>query len=658
MSNLINYFSIKKLLGNDEEYVIPIYQRNYAWGDKEITQLIQDITDYACTNNNQNYYIGTLVTFARNNNGGTVFEIIDGQQRFTTLTILLCLLKNEYSNEIDTSWFKKLNMRFSCRKNSSDTLQKLYDGNVHQDEQSNIDIIAGYRIAKKALKKIIQDSKIEIKVFCDYLFDKVQILRVLVPEDTDLNHYFEIMNTRGVQLEKHEILKASFIEVLENGEKGIFNKIWEACSNMEKYIQYGFSPDERDFVFGKDWNTLVDMDKLYSMPYDQSGEVNSESQTITELINSVPIKNNVKGDKKDDDDLRFNTIVNFSNFLLHVLRIQLRKDIPLDDKRLLDVFNEYKQGKKDFDRDFVKLFGYNLLKIKFLYDKYVIKREIKVDKWSLKRLVLRDRQNSSTYYKNSFDVNNEEDDENEDGINRDLLMLLSMFHVSTPTLVYKHWLNGTLKWLFEQTGTIDPEKYKDFLEGMAKSFVTDRFLAKSQLEYFNIIYTNSCKSTNCDIDWDKLDKGVDVENFLFNYLDYLLWINYKTSEKQYFNVEGKVINDERISKFEYTFRSSVEHYYPQHPIDDKLNIRDSKWLDSFGNLCLLSSSKNSRLSNYMPKAKKDHYSNAPIIDSIKQRIMMEYDNWDIGETNGINEIEDHGIIMKKLLKSVVEFDIE
>lgn len=68
-----------------------------------------------------------------------------------------------------------------------------------------------------------------------------------MPEDTDLNHYFEIMNNRGEQLEKHEILKSKFLEILNELEVeerelalSVFNLIWEACSNMEKYIQYGF----------------------------------------------------------------------------------------------------------------------------------------------------------------------------------------------------------------------------------------------------------------------------------------------------------------------------------------------------------------------------------------------------------------------------------
>ena len=71
----------------------------------------------------------------------------------------------------------------------------------------------------------------------------------------------------------------------------------------------------------------------------------------------------------------------------------------------------------------------------------------------------------------------------------------------------------------------------------------------------------------------------------------------------------------------------MEHYHPQHPLSgDPL---PSETLHSFENLCLLSRSKNSRLSNYLPKVKKDHYQKSDAkIDSIKQYLIMQYEDWD------------------------------
>ncbi len=69
------------------------------------------------------------------------------------------------------------------------------------DDDINTRIMNGYEIIKKKLEKLENEKKLED--FFNYLKQKVQILRVEVPQDTDLNHYFEIMNNRGEQLEKH-----------------------------------------------------------------------------------------------------------------------------------------------------------------------------------------------------------------------------------------------------------------------------------------------------------------------------------------------------------------------------------------------------------------------------------------------------------------------
>jgi len=195
------------------------------------------------------------------------------------------------------------------------------------------------------------------------------------------------MNSRGEQLEKHEILKAKMLEVLEDDNlKYAFNLIWEATSNMEKYVQYGFSVDQRNAIFGeKDWNNLVNNDTVYEKL--QMPAVNqSTKETLSDLLEKTPkiISDNLNTTDESPD--RFNTIINFSNFLLHILRIQTKSDVPLDDKRLLELFEPFL--KNDDKKEFVKQFGYNLLKGKFYFDKYIIKREFVkgTDHWSLKRL--------------------------------------------------------------------------------------------------------------------------------------------------------------------------------------------------------------------------------------------------------------------------------
>lgn len=648
------YYSIKTLLGSDD-YVIPIYQRNYEWGEPQITQLIQDIVDYILkskvSENRSKYYIGSLIAYERKLEGSVIYETIDGQQRLTTLTILLNVIKNEYST-IDLSWYKKLNLSFDSRKIASNTLSYIFNGQSLDKKECNVAIQQGYYDAKKSLAKILADNKLTIEYFCNYFFENVTILRVLVPEDTDLNHYFEIMNSRGEQLEKHEILKAKMLEILEDDNlKYAFNLIWEATSNMEKYVQYGFSVAQRDELLEKnDWNNLIEKDDVYQkLQIPTANQTSEETLTISQLLlkTAKPITDNSSNTDESPD--RFNTIINFANFLLHILRIQTKSDVPLDDKRLLELFEPFL--KNDDKKEFVKEFGYNLLKGKFYFDKYVIKREFAkgTDHWSLKRLKWYDGNKVS--YVNTFDADNAETN---DGINREILMLLSMFHVSNPTLVYKHWLNASLKFVVEYSGTNLANDYKIYLENLAKAFLNDRYLAKNQKDFFEIIYTNEGKQKNSvtDIDINKLNQGTAVENFIFNYLDYLLWQDYR-ADKNYFKINNvhQVFSDNRVKDFEYTFRSSVEHYYPQHPIDENLILQgqDAEWLDNFGNLCLISGSKNSRLSNFMPTAKKDYYTGSSTIDSIKQRIMMEYEHWDTNGINNHNEIKEHSEKMIEIL---------
>jgi len=654
MSEELKYYTIKELFSSDG-YVIPIYQRNYAWGESEIIQLIQDIADYLEKDKKSKYYIGTLIVWERKQHNEIKFETIDGQQRLTTLSILLSLIKNEYPN-VDLLWYEKVNLEFDSRINSTKTLQYLFEPDNTNDKDYNIAVKQWYEIAKKALPRILaeKEGNPSIKDFCSYLFEKVIILRVLVPKDTNLNHYFEIMNSRGEQLEKHEILKAKMLNILKDKKNDMyaFNLIWEACSNMERYVQYGFNdknlPDtffKNDNNDGNKWNVLSDM--LNSSRSETDIEHENESSTgisIEELL-----KDNAKQfliNKKDNEEKpeRFNTIIDFSNFLMHILKIQIQDqtedEIPLNDENLIKSFELFlKDDAKNIE--FVRKFGYNLLKGKFLFDKYVIKRDyLKEDSWSLKQLKYVD----SVSYVNTFG-----EEECDDGINREILMLLSMFHVTTPTPSYKHWLNAVLKYLFEnmEKKEISGRAYKEYLEELAKAFLYDRFLAKEPKNYDEIIYTNNGISKNTDIDEKKLDLGTGVENFIFNYLDYLLWKDYCNEETYFFTGRFKDDNgnlkDEKIKKFKYTFRSSVEHYYPQQPRYGEPIHKE--YLNNFGNLYLISISKNSSLSNKLPEEKRIEYINNPssTIDSIKQRIMMEYEKWNT------KEIEEHGRKMKELL---------
>ncbi|MDL2198142.1 DUF262 domain-containing HNH endonuclease family protein [Halopseudomonas aestusnigri] len=631
MSEAITQLSIQRLLSGNVEYVIPMYQRNYAWEEGEITQLIQDVIDYLPKRGDKarNYYIGSLVVYERPDTKTPVFETIDGQQRLTTLSLLTSYLKN--TKAANLGWYSNLSIHFDSREHSRATFEAIFEGRFQDDPaemladtQINTGILNGYRLIQKVLPQRLKENGVSAQQFADFLFRYVQIMRVKVPADTDLNHYFEIMNNRGEQLEKHEVLKARMMEKLQacHQSQNCLHTVWEACANMERYVQMGFTPGQRSSIFGKlNWGrfVLANFDELSAALHRTQALVGRQGAPLTleQIISktSIAVEQDEAGDEAPE---RFNTVINFPNFLLHVLRVETQADIPLDDKRLLDTFEAHILKQPD-PAAAVKRFTFSLLRCKYLYDQYVIKREfIKgADGWSLKRFKWNEGGERSRVGRGSY-VNTFGEEEGSEGINRRILMLLSAFHVSTPTLVYKHWLNAALHYLFHSE-QVEAQAYLQHMESVAKAFVFDRFLApKEGLEYFAMIYENKgvCQTCREGVTAEtlkpRLSFGNIENNLVFNFLDYLLWLEHGASES--------------VKSYEFTFRSSVEHYYPQKPLQgiDQLALED---LHSFGNLCLISHEKNSRLSNFTPEQKKEFYLKNTL-DSVKQYLMMQSQPWD------------------------------
>ncbi len=663
-SNNVDGLTIQKLFDGTDHYLIPPYQRNYAWREPEISQLIQDIIDSSKLSDKQ-YYIGTLVTYHRNDGK---YEVIDGQQRLTTLSLLMMVLLRNDEIDQDTAAKSNINdnqkliLEFASRKKSTDTLLAL---SSKGKSNTKCGLESGYDICKKVLSERLKESVIKIEEFVKFLLKNVTIIRVIVPKDTDLNHYFEIMNNRGEQLEKHEILKARFMEKLTcTRDKSTFAKIWDACANMDKYVQYAFSPDERKEIFSDTWNSFTCND-FDSLSISENAATDSDNaKVIDDIINS-------KGDgltntDKNKDNLateRFSSVVNFPNFLLHVLRIfvktssstedsdtTLMSKIPLDDKRLLDSFEiEFKFSKVANNETSsielikkIKDFAYTLLRSKFLFDKYIIKREVKdsgVDGWGLKSLM------NTSNYNNTFSEKNNDTSEDISPEQRNIILLLSMFHVSAPAMLYKYWLNGALYYLFinsKNCNDINSTYYKDYLQSLARKFVFDRYLTNTSADYDDMIYQTTKDISHFDEKNSDslLQYGNIKNNLIFNYLDYLLCTI--DNESMLFNIdsENKISFDENYkkgykdvkAKFTFTFRSSVEHYYSQNPNSETgQNIINDDRLHRFGNLCLVTHEQNSSLSNNDASSKKTRYNKKHLTDkkpdSMKQYLMMSYREW-------------------------------
>lgn len=589
-------------------YVIPRYQRAYAWEEKEIEQLIDDI----CDDNDpkRDYYIGSLIVARRKADDGVEYEVIDGQQRLTTIYLLLqCLLDEGYFSRGEVSVGEALS--FDCRSKSNCTLAYIRtDAQKSESKEELLDqsILLAVDIIKKKLARQFGDRVEDQKKFVDRL-KHVVLYRIEVPEHTDLNRYFEIMNTRGEQLEQHDILKAKLMEYLSNRcercEQEFFARVWNACSDMTGYVQMHFAKEEREKIFGGGWNEEPsddwdDYEECLAM--EQGGDKKVSIKSILKPSFSVEVADGMLED--DKTPIRFDSIIGFPHFLLHVLRVFLRVESAsideekelgslLDDKRLLKDFNEViaygrMGGKriKDNKGEFARRFIVFLLRSRFLFDQFIIKRESIGDdqdgRWSLKELRTSGAGSAKKpYYADTSLRYKSEWEKTYAPRNKECLMIQSALRVSYTSPKVMHWITELLVWLFNNNET---ERYKLTDEA-------ERISAEAVMENF--------------LDLGNYELGVQTPHVVFNYLDYLLW------------KEGK----EKYKDFVFEFRNSVEHWYPQHPSEGTFEAWDG--IDTFGNLCVISRSVNSKFSNLSPASKMDTYRGMVQKGSLKLRKMGE-----------------------------------
>ena len=603
MTEMIKALTVSELFSKDS-YSIPIYQRNYAWSMVEVEQLIQDVIN-AVKHKTAKYYIGNLIV-DRKEDGS--FETIDGQQRLTTLFILLGVLKKRKLIRCENGLYDRIRLSFSHRENSVEALCRVFNGIMtvtdEEDKAKTVEkhIIDIFDATNKSFPGLCKKEGIEESRFVLYLLKHVVLLRIEVPERIDKNHYFEVMNSRGVQLEQHEIIKARLMSALhQKKERKAFEIIWNACSDMDRFVQMNFSVDCRKIVFGSDWcaypetnfHTIVNR---FNELKDKDNDI--EEKSLSGLIDSfnkgVPLLHDTAKKEEDDKDKEhFHAIINFPGFLLHVLKILCKEeDVPLYDKWLVGTFDNVFKKKKNQSK-FAKDFAICLLECRYLLDSYVLKRN-REDNWGIFKMATTLSQGTlKAYPKNTFGDSDILDSKNE------LVMIQSMFHFSTPAFNYKNWLNGALSFLYDSKPSGDDgfmEEYLAHMKSLARSYMLDWFFSgKKAIDIQDIIHEFNAQPQHTYKQIEKnipqvINQGTNVDAFIFNFYDFILW---KESD-------GK-------KDFHFTYRTSVEHFYPQHPTGGEPLDPKGKYLNSFGNLCLITTSMNSKFTNKLPMSKFEEY---------------------------------------------------
>ena len=593
--------SVNRLL-NEDTYAIPLYQRNFAWTYDEIEQLLNDVAD-AFKENRDNYYIGTLVVNKEND----FFKIIDGQQRTTALNLIALALKHEFGFDR----LKAVNLTFPARKKSNENIQKLFTKQKISEGDEN-ELTRGYGHAKEALKKVLEERQLNTQSFVDYLFENVIIFRSILPEDLDLNLYFERFNSRGEQLEAHEILKAQMMAKFGTNQEMAqkFARIWDACAEFDKPVIKTFqirsrpnnTDEEGEKIFGKEFTNFKlesVFEKISVKKIEQRSLLDAIAQTKYEsssLVNYVA------------DISNYTTVIDFPTFLLQVFFImEGSNETTFDDKKLLKIFEIERR-----DREWVQQFGQLLLTMKHIFDTLIVKNvqlENKTE-WQIKR------GQYETYQRNEIRINFQKN--TFDNLNKNIILLQSMFAVTFTANRDSRWLYEILQFLFNHIEELNQTEFaslfKNFLEKMAVRYAKERLFTEDKT----------------------IKKYGTIPVYAFNFVDYVLWKNREELKKEY--------KDINFDHFKFAYRRSIEHWYPQNPNGhDGESQLPAEFLHSFGNLCIITDSQNSRFGNSYPEAKLEQWEREGIFhrQSLKLQMMAKItsknNRWDIGEIQSMEK---------------------
>lgn len=255
--------NLKQLLQNTK-YSIHYYQREYMWQRKHIEELIDDLTsefleyyhpgdsrpavaDYGA------YFMGSIVLAGREN------AIIDGQQRFSSLTLLLMYLNNRLKsigqsyNMIETMIFsesfgsKSFNINVDDRQDCMNAIFNDTDFDITGAGESVKNLYGRYQDIQDVFPADITDDL--LLHFCDWVAEKVFFIEIVATTEQDAHKIFVTMNDRGLSLTSTEMLKGYLLsEIKSDSIREKMNGLWK-----EKVLILKKDDDKGDETFIKAW---------------------------------------------------------------------------------------------------------------------------------------------------------------------------------------------------------------------------------------------------------------------------------------------------------------------------------------------------------------------------------------------------------------------
>lgn len=245
----------------NNQFVIPIYQRVYSWEKEQCEQLWDDIIKIGGNDKMNGYFIGSILYVRDGNTHSSPLLIIDGQQRLTTITLLFIALRNHSSDEVkileefsrketesylinsDKDGDKKFRLILS--ESDKDTLLSLIDKNKRKPSEPSVKIVENFELFEKWISE--NTGKLET-IFKG--LEKLMIVWIaLEKEKDDPQLIFESMNSKGIELTQTDLIRNYIVMETEvEKQEDFYNQYWRAMEENFKQNETLFNRFVRHYL--------------------------------------------------------------------------------------------------------------------------------------------------------------------------------------------------------------------------------------------------------------------------------------------------------------------------------------------------------------------------------------------------------------------------
>lgn len=250
-------YPISDIFTSKFEYHIPSYQRPYAWEKEQAETLFDDLLDfYTNQPKDDNYFLGSIVLIKEDDENKPYSDVIDGQQRLTSLTILLSVIASVINDvKLRTKVEKYLyedgdeliglapQPRLFLRPKEKDffryyiqeiRIEELLAQKLDSplfDTEAKKHVRINCEVFKDRLERFFQPESDEFKKFVGFILTRCYLISVMTPSQTSAFRVFSVMNSRGLDLLPIDIFKADIIGEIPPGQQNAYTQKWEDMEN-------------------------------------------------------------------------------------------------------------------------------------------------------------------------------------------------------------------------------------------------------------------------------------------------------------------------------------------------------------------------------------------------------------------------------------------